>query len=184
MALPREVQLTQTSQGPRLTQKAVQQVDGLKNTGAAYTAPAQDIATGTSSLPISGDVLQIDAQFSPGTASAFGLKVLGDGTEATRIGYTTASGRAFIDRTASGNEGFHPAFASLDDAPVQLIKGKLSLRIYVDKASVEVFAQDGLATLTDQVFPSAGANSVSLFSEGGTARLESLTVTPLNKAMW
>ncbi|WP_332759667.1 hypothetical protein [Pseudarthrobacter sp.] len=25
---------------------------------------------------------------------------------------------------------------------------------------------------------------MSLFSEGGTARLESLTVTPLNKAMW
>lgn len=184
MALPREVQLTQTSQGPRLSQKAVQQVDSLKNTGAAYTVTAQDIASGTSSLPMSGDVLQIDAQFSPGTATAFGLKVLGDGTEATRIGYTTASGRAFIDRTASGNEGFHPAFASLDDAPVQLINGKLTLRIFVDKASVEVFAQGGLTTLTDQVFPSAGASSLSLFSEGGTARLESLTVTPLNKAMW
>ena len=49
---------------------------------------------------------------------------------------------------------------------------------------MEVFAQDGLATLTDQVFPAAGANSLSLFSEGGTARLESLTVTPLTRAMW
>ena len=184
MALPREVQLTQTAQGPRLTQKVVQEVDALKNTGAAYTASAQDIAPGTSTLPVLGDVVQVDAEFSPGTASAFGLKVLGNSTEATKVGYATSSGRVFIDRTASGNEGFHPAFASVDDVPVQLINGRLRLRLYVDRASVEVFAQDGLATLTDQVFPAAGANTLSLFSEGGTARLESLTVTPLHNAMW
>ena len=59
-------------------------MDGLKNTAAAYTAPAQDIAPGTSNLPITGDVVQIDAEFSPGTASAFGLKVLGNGPEATK----------------------------------------------------------------------------------------------------
>ncbi|NQD87884.1 glycosyl hydrolase family 32, partial [Paenarthrobacter sp. CM16] len=151
---------------------------------AAYTAPAQDIAPGTSSLPITGDVLQIDAEFSPGTASAFGLKVLGNDSEGTKVGYTTASGRAFIDRTNSGNEDFHPSFASIDDVPVQLVNGRLRLRLYVDRASVEVFAQDGLVTLTDQVFPAAGANSLSLFSEGGAARLESLTVTPLVRAMW
>ncbi|MDQ0679810.1 sucrose-6-phosphate hydrolase SacC (GH32 family) [Arthrobacter pascens] len=184
MALPREVVLTQMPKGPRLRQKAVTQTDTLKNTAATYTAPAQDIQPGTVNLPISGDVVQIDAEFSPGTASSFGLKVLGNGTEATRIGYMPSTRRAFIDRTNSGNEGFHPAFASVDDAPVQLANGRLRLRIYVDRASVEVFAQDGLATLTDQVFPAAGAQSISLFSEGGTARVESLSVTPLNKAMW
>ncbi|MFJ4210580.1 GH32 C-terminal domain-containing protein [Paenarthrobacter sp. NPDC089675] len=113
-----------------------------------------------------------------------GLKVLGNGTESAKVGYAPASGRLFVDRTNSGNENFHPAFASVDDVPVQLVNGKLKLRLYVDRASVEVFAQDGLATLTDQVFPAAGATSISLFSEGGTAHLESLTVTPLNKAMW
>lgn len=67
---------------------------------------------------------------------------------------------------------------------MQLINGKLRLRVYVDRASVEVFVQNGLATLTDQVFPAAGADDLSVFSEGGTARLESLKVMPLNKAMW
>jgi levanase len=65
-----------------------------------------------------------------------------------------------------------------------LINGRLRLRLYVDRASVELFAQDGLTTITDQVFPAAGATSISVFSEGGTARLESMTVTPLNQAMW
>jgi levanase len=184
MALPREVQLRQTTQGPRLTQRVVQQVDSLKNTGAAYAAPAQDVLPGTVSLPITGDVMQVDAEFSPGTASAFGLTVLSDATEGTKIGYATGPGRVFVDRTNSGNDNFHPAFASVDDVPVQLVNGKLKLRLYVDRASVEVFAQDGFATLTEQVFPGAGGTSISLFSEGGTAHLESLTVTPLNKAMW
>ncbi|MHC6593400.1 GH32 C-terminal domain-containing protein [Arthrobacter sp. C152] len=185
MALPREVTLTQTGQGPRLRQKVVAQADALKNSAAAYsTAQAQDIRPGTTSLPVSGDVVQIDAEFSPGTASSFGLNVLGSGTQATRVGYSVPAARAFIDRTNSGTTGFHPAFPSVDDVPVQLINGRLHLRLYVDRASVEVFAQDGLATLTDEVFPAAGASALSVFAEGGTARLESLSVTPLSNAMW
>lgn len=128
--------------------------------------------------------MQIDAEFSPATASSFGLKVLGNASESTRIGYATATQRLPIDRTNSGNEGFHPAFSSVEDARVQLINGRLRLHLYVDRASVELFAQDGLTTITDQVFPAAGANNISVFSEGGTARLESMTVTPLNQAMW
>jgi levanase len=64
-----------------------------------------------------------------------------------------------------------------------LINGRIRLRLYVDRASVELFAQDGLTTITDQVSPTAGATNISVFSEGGTARLESMTVTPLNPAM-
>ncbi|WP_309075254.1 GH32 C-terminal domain-containing protein [Paenarthrobacter sp.] len=184
MALPREVVLTQTSAGPRLRQQVVSQVDALKDAGASYTASSQDIQAGTTTLPITGDVVQIDAEFSPGTASAFGLKVLGNANESTRIGYTTATQRLSVDRTNSGNEGFHPAFSSVEDAKVELLNGRLRLRLYLDRASVELFAQDGLTAITDQVFPTAGANAISVFSEGGTARLESMTVTPLNPAMW
>ncbi|WP_120522780.1 GH32 C-terminal domain-containing protein [Arthrobacter celericrescens] len=184
MALPREVVLTQTPAGPRLRQQVVSQVEALKNTSAAYTAAAQDIQPGTTTLPVTGDVVQIDAEFTPGTASSFGLKVLGNASQSTRIGYATATQRLSIDRSNSGNVAFHPAFSSVEDARVELIDGRLRLRLYVDRASVELFAQDGLATITDQVFPAAGANSISVFSEGGTARLESLTVTPLYPAMW
>jgi fructan beta-fructosidase len=49
---------------------------------------------------------------------------------------------------------------------------------------VEVFAQNGLRTITDQVFPGVGAGQVALFAEGGTARVQSLTVTPLQSSMF
>lgn len=184
MALPREVSLVSTSKGPRLRQEVVGEATSLRNTSASYTEGARDLAPGTSQLPVSGELLQIDATFIPGTAERFGLTVLGAGTEATKIGYDAENGRLFVDRRNSGVEDFHPAFASINYSPVQLIDGKLKLRIYVDRSSVEVFAQDGLATMTDQVFPLPGADDISTFSDGGTTRLESLTITPLNQAMW
>jgi len=67
---------------------------------------------------------------------------------------------------------------------VKLADGKLRLELYLDRASVEVFAQGGVRTITDQIFPDDTSRAISLVSEGGTARLESLTVTPLDRAMW
>jgi levanase len=73
----------------------------------------------------------------------------------------------------------------VDSAPVTLnADGTVTLRIYVDRSSVEVFAQGGLRTITDQVFPGSGAGEVALFADGGTARLKSLTVTPLQQSMF
>ncbi|WP_269076557.1 GH32 C-terminal domain-containing protein [Arthrobacter antioxidans] len=184
MALPREVSLTETADGPRLVQKVVDQIDILREDDAAYSTGPQEIAEGIEALPVTGEVVQLDAVFSPGDAESFGLSVLGDGTEATKIGYDAGTNRLFVDRTNSGNEDFHPAFSSIDDAPVPLKDGRVAMRIYVDRASVEVFANEGLTTITDQVFPKAGANQIGLFSQGGSATLESLTVTPLTPAMW
>lgn len=128
--------------------------------------------------------MRIDAVVDPGAADAAGLTVLGDDASATRIGYDTASSRLFVDRRDSGATDFHPGFASFDDVAVPLADGRIALTVYVDRSSVEVFTGDGLATITDQVFPNAGADRIGLFADGGDASLESLTVTPLHGAMW
>jgi len=47
-----------------------------------------------------------------------------------------------------------------------------------------VFTADGRTSITDQVFPNAGADAVRLWADGEGASLESLTVTPLHGAMW
>jgi fructan beta-fructosidase len=60
----------------------------------------------------------------------------------------------------------------------------VSFTVYLDRASVEVFSKDGLTTITDQVFPEAGASSIGVWATGGRAELTSLTVTPLAPAMW
>jgi fructan beta-fructosidase len=187
MSLPREVGLTQTPSGPRLTQSAVKQVDKLGGKASYSNKKGQSIAPGTHPLPASasGDVERIDLTFAPGTAAKSGITVLGDGTNSTVIGYDASTGEVFVDRGNSGNTGFHPLFTSVDSAPVALnADGTVTLRIYVDRSSVEVFAQGGQRTITDQVFPGAGAGEVALFADGGTAHLKSLTVTPLEQSMF
>jgi levanase len=127
----------------------------------------------------------VDITFAPGTAKKSGITVLGDGNASTVIGFDATTGKIFVDRTNSGNTAFHPAFASIEDAPVTLDKnGNITMRIYLDRSSVEVFAQNGLRTITDQVFPNPGADKMALFAEGGTAQLKSLSVTPLERAMF
>ncbi|MGW9167176.1 GH32 C-terminal domain-containing protein [Agromyces sp. NPDC055657] len=189
MTLPREVALVTTPKGPRLTQQVVPEFAELEQPDRAFIDPAaaaggRAIASGTETLPISGDRVRIDAVIDPGSADAAGLTVLGDDESATRIGYDARSGRLFVDRRDSGVTGFHPAFASVDDVAVPLADGRIALTVWVDRASVEVFTADGRTTITDQVFPNAGADRIGLFADGGDAAIESLTVTPLNGAMW
>lgn len=183
MALPRDVELVTTDRGPRLAQRVVPELAELERPAIAYADGARPIAEGAETLPVAGDVVRIDAVVAPGDADAVGLRVLGDDAAATRIGWDSSSARLFVDRRESGNTGFHPAFASFDDAPVALDDGKLALTVYVDRASVEVFADGGRTTITDQVFPNAGADAIGLWAEGGDAWLESLTITPMHGAM-
>ena len=184
-ALPRDVRLVSTPAGPRLAQEVVPEFAELEQTDRAFTDVSRPIADGVETLSVAGDVVRIDAVLRPGEADAVGLSVLGDDESATRIGYDAASRRLFVDRRNSGNTGFHPAFASLDDAPVALdADGTIALTAYVDRSSVEVFTADGRTTITDQVFPNAGADAIGLWAEGEGAELESLTVTPLHGAMY
>jgi fructan beta-fructosidase len=187
MSLPREVQLTQTPDGPRLAQSVVKQVDKLGKKPGYTDKKGGVIKAGTTPLPAatSGQVQRVDITFAPGTATISGLTVLGDDKSSTVIGYDSATGKIFVDRTDSGNTTFHPAFASVEDAPITLDKkGNVTLQVYVDRSSVEVFSGDGLRTITDQVFPNAGADKMALFAEGGTAQLKSLTVTPMEGSMF
>jgi len=64
-------------------------------------------------------------------------------------------------------------------AAVPLTDGKLNLTIVVDGYSVEVFAGDGKVVLSTLVFPPAGDDKVAVFSGGGKATAENLSVTKL-----
>jgi fructan beta-fructosidase len=54
--------------------------------------------------------------------------------------------------------------------------GRLRLRAYLDRCSVEVFAQDGLATITDLVFPAEAGTALAIIAEGEGAQLLALDV--------
>ena len=63
----------------------------------------------------------------------------------------------------------------MHEAPLALAAGEtLRLRVLLDRASVEVFAQDGRVVLTDRVYPDAASEGVAFEAPGGRARLVGL----------
>ena len=176
MSLVREVRLASRDGAVALVQAAV---DPYGSGGATtYSEAGTALAVGTRWLPAeaSGDVLRIDADIVPGTAGEVGLLLRADGGERTVLAYDSGRGVLSLDRTASGNTAFHEAFASVQRVAVPLEDGRLRLRVFLDRCSVEVFAQDGLATITDQIFPGESSTSLAVFAEGGGATLVSLDV--------
>jgi fructan beta-fructosidase len=170
MSLVREVRLATLGGRVVLLQDAVDPL--AESRAASYSMAGQTLAAGTTWLPAdaSGDVLRIDVELEPAPAGVTGVLLRAGDGERTVLAYDSGPGVLSLDRRASGNTEFHETFASVERVAVPLEEGRLKLRIHLDRCSVEVFAQDGLATLTDQIFPAESSTAVALFADrdGGT----------------
>ena len=185
MSVPREVSLETVDGDVRLVQQPVRELRRLRG-GPAYRLKRKRLSQGTHTLEgkgARGKTLEIRAELDPRAADRLGLKVrVGDGEE-TVIGYDAETEELYIDRTRSGDVGFSPSFPGVHRAPLPLDRhGDIKLRILVDWSSVEVFADRGQVTITDQVFPRPSSEQVQLFADGGSAEVESLEIRPLRSA--
>ncbi len=75
-----------------------------------------------------------------------------------------------VNRPQSGIENFYQRFTG----PLPIENHRIRLHIFVDRSSVEVFANGGVLGMTCQVFPETNSTGVTLFADGGEARLVSL----------
>lgn len=189
MSVPRALSLVRTADGLRLAQHPVRELERLR--GARVSLGARAVAEGATPLAaqgVAGRALELDATFAVDPAARdgareFGLAVRTGGGKETVIGIDPAARRLFVDRRRSGDVAFDPKFATArQTAPLPVEHGAVRLRVFVDWSSVEVFAGDGRAALTDQIFPAPGSAGVSLFATGGAARLVSLDAWPLATA--
>lgn len=174
LSLPREVSLTRVHGKLALRQHAVDPFPG--DGSMQLRLGPQALAPGLHNLPATAEVARIDVEFLPGTADSVGLLVRTSDAERTVVSYDVAQGILRLDRRESGNVSFQKAFPSVEAVAVPLQDGRLRLRIYLDRCSVEVFAQDGLATITDLVFPSVAGTALAVFAQGVGAHLVALDV--------
>jgi fructan beta-fructosidase len=70
-------------------------------------------------------------------------------------------GELFIDRTKSGLTDFKEEFASIIKAPLKDLEVK-DIDIFLDRASIEVFVNDGALVMTALVFPTAAYTELQL----------------------
>jgi fructan beta-fructosidase len=181
MSVPREMGLRTIGGQIRLVQKPVRQLASLHE-GRKVTAHHVRVRPGTVRLAggrADGKALDIRATFSLRDADRFGFKVRAGRGQETVVGYDATTQEVYVDRRSSGDVGFSSDFPGVQRAPLPARHGKVRLRVLVDWSSVEVFGGAGQSAITDQVFPDPSSDQVKLFAEGGSARLDRVTVRRL-----
>lgn len=181
MTIPRTLSLRRMDDGLRLCQQPVRELQSLR--GEHRTVTSRKVDVGESPLSdVKGQSLELIAEFEPGTATEFGLKVcVGDG-EFTTIGYDVKAGELFVDRRQSGRVDFHPRFAGKHAGPLALQNGRVRMHVFVDVGSVEVFGGHGETVITDLIFPKSDSDGVSVYAVDGNVKLRSLEAWTMNSA--
>lgn len=148
--LPREMGLEKVNGKFYLTSKPVKEVESL------WEAPriSKNVKVNPRGWEVASDANgQLDMEFTGLPKESFSVELRNSLNEVLVIGYDQPSDRFFIDRSKSGKTDFEAGFAQKHWAPRVSARSKISLRIIADKASVEVFADDGLTVMTDIFFP-------------------------------
>ena len=161
MSIPAELTLRKTPDGLRMARWPIRELDSIRG---AHHSWSNTLPKGANPLAdIKGDLIDISAEIELAGAKTIALSIRG-----TLLEYDTEKKELkLLGKTA----------------PLAPIDGKLRLRILVDRSSIEVFANDGLVTMSSCFIPSRDAKSppLSVTSQGATTA--SLEVWEL-KSCW
>lgn len=181
-SLPREISLRQTQNGVRLCHQPIAELAALRGVHRSWQNIA--IAPGTNLLEdIKADSVEIVAEFQMNpTVDCFGFEVRVGERERTTIGYNALQHHIFVDRSNAGQSSFDEGFAGIHLAEMEPDAGLIRLQIFVDRASVEVFGNDGLVVLSDSIFPDGQSQGLELFAKGSEISLKALDIYALQPA--
>ena len=144
MSVPRVLTLRTTPAGIRLCFEPIEEIKTLRDRHHSR----QDLSLGSTPhrlLDVQGQLFDIEATFDLGEATAVGLEIRGHKVEfSTTDRQLTALGKS---------------------APLEPIDGQITLRILVDRTSVEVFAGQGLVQLASCFLPERDNQRLAVYAD-------------------
>jgi len=187
MTVPRTLTLHRGPDGLRLVQLPIKQLESLRETPARKFSGgsfAEASAWLARQSPLSL-LLDVEIELTGVSARAPFAVVLNTAqNQQTSLSCDPARSQLVVDRSRSGITSFHKAFANRQVAPLHLTDGRCSLRLLIDAASVEVFAQHGQTVLTSILFPAAGPRALTLAATGeASPSVGALTIHTL-RSVW
>ncbi len=183
MTLPRELKLVSTAEGIRIAQEPVTELSSLRGQHKSWQQVTLAV-NGVFVPDVSGKLVEITAEFKvpDNTVDKFGIRLRTGEDETTEIGYSPKSKNLFLDKGKSGAVSFSEAFPGVHLAPLAVEDGAIRLHIFVDHSSIEVFANDGRVTMTEQIFPTGEDLQIELFASGAAVLVSSLDIYELKAA--
>ena len=162
LTFPRELALRSTAEGPMLFKTPVREIASI-HTDAHHWTEAEVVPGENLLSDISGDLFDTSADIEIGEATAFGLTVRG-----TEIRYEVAD---------------HAVHCPGMSMPLEPVDGRITLRILVDRLSLEIFGNHGQVSMTVCFLPEQTDCPLQLFAVGGACRAHSLDVYQV-RSIW
>jgi len=180
--LPREIGLFRADNGDIYASSAPSpELTALR--GAA-SASASNVTLGrkarTYQLPDdNGGICEIMAEFDAMGSDSLTLVLSNKAGNRVTMTYNAETRTMSADRTQSGIVDFSESFPAVTVAPTLEENGRISLRIFLDRSSIELFGNDGRFVMTNLVFPEQPYSTLTITAAGGRAKLKSLKIYPL-----
>lgn len=180
--LPREMQLFRDTDGELYVASVPSpELEALR--ASTFRKPSS-MSAGTKerkiNLPTANDgICEILLTVDPRKASDVIMTLANNAGEHVTITYDVDAQTLAFDRRKSGVTDFSQDFPAVTVTPVHSRDGLLNLRMFVDRASIELFANGGRAVMTNLVFPTSPYSTMTVKAVGGNARISDLTVYSL-----
>ncbi len=147
MTLPHELTLRPTPDGLRLAARPVPELATLRTRSRTWTDPDLGVDP---LAPVEGDLFEVRVEAAVGLEGGFTLAAFGQ-----PITYDAKSRTLRVRGVA---------------APLDPIGGAVKLQIFIDRASIEVFGDDGLAAISRSASRALGARPLAIHAEGAKVR--------------
>jgi len=146
-------------------QHPIAELRGLR----ASAAPER--VTGVSALPPSAE---IELEVVRGDWKQAGLRLANAAGEEVVIGIAADPLELFVDRRLSRAKPFHDAYPGRHAGPLRWRGDRVSLHVFFDRTSLEVFANDGETVVSDRVYPTEPLTRLEIVGAAGPASLYAL----------
>jgi fructan beta-fructosidase len=162
MALPLELTLRSTKDGPRLFAEPVEELKSLRAGTKEFGGETLEPGTDNPLAGESGDLFEIEAEFRPGAAKFLELDLRGTTLvyDVERQDVVCKQVRAFVPQ----------------------VDGVVRLHVFVDRGSIEVVANGGRTFASVAAIPDDAGRALGVAAKGGPVELERLTVHALGSA--
>ncbi len=183
MTFPRVLKLAKDATGFSLQSLPVDEIQLLreKKTDVPETLITADKPLELA-IPSQPYPLEVLAGFSipaSNQAYVFGIELYNDNGEKVVVGFDRQQSKFFIDRSKSGLTDFSKDFAGVHYSGIVQPASAIDFHLLIDAASVELFAMNGLVTMTEIYFPLQKLDKMKIVSIKGNVELSNGSVYKL-----
>lgn len=164
MSLPRAIKLKNLDFGQRVVQEPLD-IDTLRQTGVHFeNKTINDANAFIKENNVVGTRYEIITSIKCGLTGETGLRLRKKGSNQTLVSISSVDKRVYLDRSKSGSVQFDNGFIRKFYAPLEGSLDTITLHIFVDESSVEVFVNEGERVITAQIYPQSDYDSIEFYS--------------------